>query len=59
MARARQLLRSEAKTVSGVIDARVTSFVINSTERAAIVKLDITTSEETYREELDICLNLA
>ena len=52
--RMRRHVRDEAMSVDGVLDARNIRITIDKPARSATVTLDIVTTEETYKEELDL-----
>ena len=54
--RVKSIIRNEIKSVDEVLDARNVNLVINKSSRRAKVTVDIITSEETFRQEVEIAL---
>ena len=52
--RIRRIVRDEAMTVDGVIEARDITITIDASARSALIVFFIVVGEETYREEVTI-----
>ena len=56
--RIKRIIRSEVMSVKEVRDARNITIDINKAKRMAVVALDIVTAEETFREEVEVIVQL-
>ena len=50
--RVRRIVRNEVMSVDEVIETRNITINVNNSARSALIRLDIVTAEDTYREEV-------